>query len=334
MLHIHNGDSSAGTARESIPGQHLAWREALVCGPAPAGLDSVEWRQMRADHLAKAYDLRFEDCERDLREQEDELRKFRDHEEVVLWFEHDLFCQINLLYLLNWFALQDPGQTKLSLICIDEFTGVADFRGLGQLTTEQLSTLLPLRQEITPGQFALAASAWAAYTAADPQELEALLTNDTGALPFLRNALAKHLQRFPSVRNGLGRIENLGLELIASGQNEFGDLFRGFSKIEPTYGYGDAQLFLELKRLTTSTRPLLTRRNGDGGPVLASQSLLRSSFQITESGKAVLCGEADFVRLNEIDMWLSGVHLNGKEASWRWDEDQTRLVASMRTREL
>lgn len=333
MLHIHNGDSSAGTARESIPGQHFAWREALVCGPAPAGLDGVEWRQIRADHLTNAYDLKYEDCERDLREQEEVLQKFRDHEEVILWFEHDLFCQVNLLFLLNWFAQQQPGKTKLSLICIDEFPGIEDFRGLGQLTTEQLASLLPRRREITADQFALAVQAWSAYTAANPTEIEALVSSDTTALPFLENALHKHLQRFPSVRNGLGRVENLGLEFTASGQSEFVDLFRSFGKLEPTYGYGDAQFFLELKRLAMSAQPLLTNRNAAGASALASQSLSKSSFRITEIGKAVLGGEEDFVRLNEIDMWLGGVHLNAKEASWRWDDSRNRLIASLRNQE-
>jgi hypothetical protein len=333
MLHIHNGDSSAGTARESIPGQHFAWREALVCGPVPAGLDGFEWRQIRADHLANAYDLKYEDCERDLREQEEALRKFRDHEEVILWFEHDLFCQINLLYLLNWFAQQQPGKTKLSLICIDEFPGIEDFRGLGQLTTEQLASLLPRRREITADQFALAVQAWSAYTAADPTEIEALVSSDTAALPFLENALRKHLQRFPSVRNGLGRIENLGLELIASGQSGFVDLFWDFGKLEPTYGYGDAQFFLELKRLTMSAQPLLTNRNAAGASALPSQSLSKSSFQITEIGKSVFRGDEDFVRLNKIDMWVGGVHLKGKEASWRWDDSRNKLVASARNQE-
>ena len=122
MLHIHNGDSSAGTARKSsIPGEHLPWREALVCGPAPSGLSSEEFRSVRARHLAEAYGANIEKCELELRAQEDTLSDFADHEEVVLWFEHDLFCQIHLSYLLDWFAQRELGKTKLSLISIGEF---------------------------------------------------------------------------------------------------------------------------------------------------------------------------------------------------------------------
>ena len=56
--------------------------------------------------------LRFEKCESELREQEEALSRFSDHEEVVLWFEHDLFCQVQLIYLLDWFARRELGQTK------------------------------------------------------------------------------------------------------------------------------------------------------------------------------------------------------------------------------
>ena len=94
MLHIHNGDSSANIAKQSsLPGEHFAWREALIEGPTPAGLEGEEWRRVRARHLSEAYGVDFQECERGLLAQENKLAAFSDHDEVVLWFEHDLFCQ-------------------------------------------------------------------------------------------------------------------------------------------------------------------------------------------------------------------------------------------------
>src|SRR6185295_3295255 len=101
MLHIHNGDASAETAKNArIPGEHLPWREALVCGPAPADLSADQFRKVRAQHLAEGYSVKVAECERELGRQEEALERFGDHEEVVLWFEHDLFCQVHLVYLL------------------------------------------------------------------------------------------------------------------------------------------------------------------------------------------------------------------------------------------
>src|SRR5258706_14775138 len=98
MLHIHNGDSAAGTAKKSdIPVEHLAWLEALVCGPAPGNLAPAEFRQVRAQHLADAYVANLEKTVQELLGQEVKLARFSDHEEVVLWFENDLVCRVLLI---------------------------------------------------------------------------------------------------------------------------------------------------------------------------------------------------------------------------------------------
>lgn len=327
MLHIHNGDSTAGTARQAnIPGEHLAWREALVCGPAPENLSEAEFLNIRAQHLAAAYGVDVEKSKAELRAQHDALANFSDHEEVVLWFEHDLFCQVQLIYLLNWFSQRELGNAKLSLICIDKFPGVEDFRGLGQLNEQQLTTLFPMRRKAASAQLNLGSKAWQAYASPAPTEIESLLKSDTGALPFLGAALTKHLQRFPAVRNGLGRVANSSLELIGQGHHEFKTLFPAFGKCEPFYGFGDAQLFLELKRLANATRPVLKMSNGAEASPADAQQLINTSFEITDDGQAVMNGEQDFVQLNRIDFWLGGVHLESEKAAWRWDEENDELT--------
>ena len=330
MLHIHNGESSAHTLSQSvIGGEQFAFRDALIAGPTPGGLTSEDWRRIRAQHLSDAYGVDNQECKRDLLEQEETLASFPDHEEVVLWFEHDLFCQVNLIYLLDWFSQRDLGKAKLSLICIDTFSGIQNFRGLGQLNADQLASLFGSRHEVTPAEMELAAAAWDAYCSPDPTTIETLLRSDTAALPFLRAALGCHLARFPSVRNGLGRIENCGLELIHSGLKEFGRLFQKFGDDEPVYGLGDFQFWVALKRLSDAREPLLdlTNRSATNGK-LDSDKVRQIAFEITEKGKAVLKGEADFVAMNGIDLWLGGVHLSEKDKLWRWDEHKQRLAHS------
>lgn len=329
MLHIHNGDSAATTARQAeIPGEHLAWREALVCGPAPGDLRDEEFLTLRAKHLSATYGVRLDKCVAELRAQRDALGQFRNHEEVVLWFEHDLFCQVHLIYLLNWFAQHDLGNTRLSMICIGEFPGVQLFHGLGQLNEEELASLFPKRQEITKDQLELSAKAWRAYSSADALGLISLRDADTSHLPFLKSAIIRHLQRFPYTRNGLGRVENAALELIAAGHHEFKSLFPAFMRREPEYGFGDTQLYVALKRLADAPTPLL-RRKGDGKSAMDPATILRSVFEINDEGRAVLAGTEDFIVQNGIDLWLGGVHLLGPEASWRWDEDTQQLLVSL-----
>jgi len=329
MLHIHNGDSTAGTARQAnIPGEHIAWREALICGPTPAGRSEPEFIDVRARYLADSYNVPIEKCRAELQAMHEALASFSAHDEVVLWFEHDLFCQVQLIYLLHWFAGRDLGQTKLSLICIDEFPGVQIFHGLGQLNAEQLLSLFPQRREITFEHLELAAKAWAAYCAPDALALIALLNSDMSAMPFLKEALSKHLQRFPSTRNGLGRVENTALKLIPAGYGQFRSLFPAFIRREGAYGFGDAQLYVSMRRLTTTTKPLLKQKNGRS-TAMDPVEIFMSAFEITDHGKAVLAGEEDFVITNGIDKWLGGIHLRGKESAWRWDDDSQQLLVSL-----
>jgi hypothetical protein len=329
MLHVHNGDSSAGTARDAqISGDHIAWREALVCGPAPSGLTETEFIEVRAAHLANAYSIRIEKCRAELRAMHDALASFPDHDEVVLWFEHDLFCQVQLIYLLNWFAGKELGKTKLSLVCIDEFPGIQGFHGLGQLNKEQLASLWPQRREVTAEQLELGARAWQAYSSGDARSLIFLRRADLSALPFLSNAIDRHLERFPSTRNGLGRVENASLGLIAGGRHKFSSLFPAFARCQPDYGFGDAQLYRAIKRLAAAPSPLLAERNGHNWRMDLAGIFL-SSFDLTDHGAATIAGNEDFVWQNGIDLWLGGIHLKGKEAEWRWDEEHRELLVSL-----
>jgi hypothetical protein len=224
-------------------------------------------------------------------------------------------------------AQRDLGKTMLSLISIAEFPGKENFRGLGELDAQQLASLFPGRLRITSKQLQLARSAWQAYCSANPTDIERALERDTSPLPFLERAVRAHLKRFPSTKNGLGRIENSGLELINGGSKNFIDLFSRFGDVEPIYGLGDAQFWLALRRMSDARHPLLTIEEGqNGGPVLSPDIVRKARFEITEPGKAMLKGEADFVVLNVIDLWLGGVHLSPNNL-WRWYESSETLVS-------
>jgi len=327
MLHIINGDSTADILKQSgMQGEMLSWREALMAGPTPQNLPLDQWIEVRAKHLAEAYALTFDDCRKDLSTLYVGLQSFHQNDEVVLWFEHDLFCQVNLIHVLDWFSSQHLGKTKLSLICIGEFPGHENFRGLGELTPAQLASLFDHRHEVTSAEKNLASEAWAAYCSPNPQALVNFLEKDTSDLPFLPAALNKHLARFPSVKNGLGEIENKALEFVASGANDFQTLFLEFGKAEPVYGLGDAQFWNDLQPMIKAKHPLITHTNmAEAKPALANAVQLKASFTLTETGRAVLNGESDFIALNGIDHWLGGVHLQS-ENLWRWDAQTQHVV--------
>jgi hypothetical protein len=327
VLHILNGGATETTLeRTSVPGSRFSFRDALIDGPAPA-VNGSEWRRLRVEHLAAAYGVEIEQCKNDFQRQDEVFDSFKRHDEVTLWFESDLFCQLNLLFILDWCARNDQGDTKLSLICIGEFPGRPNFRGLGELDPDELASLFEQRVPITQAVLKRATQAWDAYRSGDPRNLEALLNSDNDELPFLNNALKLHLARFPSVLNGLNRIENKALELIAAGASRFGDLFPRFIEAEPDYGLGDAQFWNSLQRLTQGSSPLLM--NGHRQPQQPTNmpaNPLPEVFAITEAGAAVMNGEGDNIKLNGIDNWLGGVHLRSPANVWRWDEVSEQVV--------
>jgi hypothetical protein len=326
MLHILNGSSIEGTLRDStVPGEFFSFRDALIAGPAPGGLAEKDWREVRTQHLVDNYGLDPTTAANELLVQQEALSSFSTHDEVVLWFEHDLFCQLNLIYLLDWFGGIELGNTRLSLINIGEFPGHPNFRGLGELSTNELTSLFPARQQVSAEQLILARAAWKSFSANDPTEVERLLDEDTSGLPFLSESLKAHLQRFPATRNGLGRIENISLQLVDQGARRFNELFPAFSATEPIFGLGDAQVWHSLVEMCRAKNPLLIGMGQSSS--ISKEISTEMSFDLTDAGRAVLNGEADQLELNGLNVWLGGVHLQDSNI-WRWDEAGGRLQHS------
>ena len=331
MLHLHCGDSSANTLRETnVPGEVAVWCDPVIDGPAPAGVEGDDWIALRAEHLAKGSGgaLTADRLTKWLRSQQDALETFPGHEEVVLWFDACLFDQTILIRQLDWFGRQDMGGTTLSLICVGEFPGFGRFAGLGELNPEQMASLLDTRHEVTPEEIGLGISAWAAFRSADPTAIERVVAEGTSALPYLGDALVRHLEQFPSARNGLNRLENEALEVIVSGETKLGPIFVGVSAKEERPFIGDTFLWGCLDELARGEHPLLDIEGPGRLPLWRPEGIGRWTVRLTEAGRQVLAGEADWVELNGIDRWLGGVHLCGNEAEWRWDENARKIVST------
>lgn len=289
MLHLTNGDSVALSLRRAgMPGTVVAWRDILHEGPVPAGLTLEGLSDLRARFLAHWGAGPFPQISAAFGARDSALRSAR---RVVLWFEHDLYDQLQLLQILATLAIQ-PG-TSAQLIAIDSFPGVVPFHGLGQLTTAQLATLWPQRRTVTPAQRALAARAWKAFTAADPRAVRLLLESDLSALPFLRGAFERLLEEHPAPPTGLPRTERQFLAAIAAGHQRFDDIFRASQTMERAPFLGDTTAQKRLDRLASARTPLVTRE----------------PHTLTAAGQRVLAGEVDARQLNGLDRWIGGVHL-------------------------
>jgi hypothetical protein len=126
----------------------------------PAGLDAETWRETRARFLAEA-GLRdtLEEARQYLKECEETLAAFSQHEEVVIWLSHTLSNQLILIKVVDWFSRRDLGGVKLSVICVGRYPGMDHFVELGQLRANQLASLADTRLPVGEPQYRTARAA-------------------------------------------------------------------------------------------------------------------------------------------------------------------------------
>ena len=320
MLHIVNGDSTRmGLERSNVPGTYASWGDVLHDGPTPAGVTPEAWRRVRVAYLVSRESERIEeragDVARQYEREDAALESWPGHDEVVFWFEHDLYDQLILIHHLDWLSrIPDRQGTQFSLICGSTY--------LGPLKPEQLDALFPTRVPVDVAQVRLGSRAWEAFCAPAPQPLELVANSDTSALPFLAGALRRHFEDYPSVENGLSRSETQLLKAIDAGASTLHDTFAACARMEERVFMGDATFLTIVRRLASAAHPLMTMQSGP-----MRQGFPLGDVALTEAGREVLGGRADQIRLNGIDRWMGGVHLTAAK-SYRWNGE--RVIESER----
>ncbi|MDX6426707.1 MAG: hypothetical protein QOD52_2112 [Gaiellaceae bacterium] len=315
MLHITNGDSVAVPLRETaLEGDAFAWRDVYHEGPVRSGersrvidaraafLSSCGWGDedtIRDELLAR--DARFVDA-------------LHDGNEIVLWFEHDLYDQLQLIDVLALAGEAGFDPEQLELIEIGSFPGRPGFRGLGELNGAELESLWPQRRAVTDEDTAGAQLAWEAVRRADPRGVAEVHRDPPASRPFLAAAFGRLLEELPAAGDGLSRTERQLLHLLADGPLLTGALFVASQDLEESPFHGDVWILRTLEGL----------EGVDGSTPLVS--LTEGSAAITAAGRSVLAGEADRVELLGIDRWVGGTHLV-PDAVWRWDAGASGLVA-------
>src|SRR5215470_10077622 len=124
FLHVANGTAATSLIEAvGIPGRRSVWADPLYEGPVPEGLGDEQLIEVRARYLAGAYAIGTATLENDLREWRRAIAEGTADHELVLWYEHDLFDQLNLIQLLSWIRDRRPASGPVTLVCIDRFPG-------------------------------------------------------------------------------------------------------------------------------------------------------------------------------------------------------------------
>ena len=317
VIHFTNGDIVADAlAASGLPGRFVECADPLHDGPCLSGLAPAEWRELRARFLASDGPMSLQDVRDDLAARDAEIEASVDEDEVVLWFEHDVFDQLNLLWLLDALAASGARRDRIALIVIGEHPDITGFNGLGQLTPAQLLALFPSRQPLSAAALDEARRAWTEVCAQDPRPLAARAAGTSTHWVWLPGALQRLVEELPGVRDGLSRTERQGLEAVAAGAATLGEAFAGCAAREERVFLGDWSFYRTMRRLGDASTPLIDVMAIEG-PEPAAQR--RAPVALTAFGRRVLTGEASHASENGLDRWVGGVRLEGQHPEWRWD---------------
>jgi hypothetical protein len=321
-LNITNGDSAAGTLSEAgIPGKIVPWRDVLHEGPVDASLSLSALSTQRARFIAQRGWAGLTQATGGFAERDRAIQNLDDVEDVVLWFEDDLYDQLQLIQLLDFFGRNPVKGKKISLVVVDGY--------IPPLSPSKIKELDDARAAVTPAQFELASRAWKAFGSDNPLAILALLSEDTSALPYLAAALKRHLEEFPSIENGLSRSEYEALSAIKEGHTTPVAAFLDVAKRQESIFLGDSIFWWYLERLSGKKNALVMWR--DGAPVIAptakkAREFVKRELRITPLGREVLAARQDWQNLKPSTRWLGGVEIVAGKAGWRWDEGQRILV--------
>jgi len=240
-LHIVNGSGTAYGFKDSqLAGEMMVWNEALALGPVTGTLGSEEFWNMRARYFDGLYQSSDRSIPSYLELMGEELPKLHprhEYDSINLWFEHDYFCQVNMMGVLSWIKLLSI-DTPVNLVCINQFPGIDHFRGLGQLEPQHFAELWPQRNALTKADLRYAHQAWQWYSGEQPH-LD-IATAPTNAFPYWSNAMELHRQRFPQ-SNGLNQLQNWVLQVINENQFINKSLVRHLLLNQGDWGFGDLQ---------------------------------------------------------------------------------------------
>jgi hypothetical protein len=329
MLHITDGDSVGGTLMQTdLDGTLAIFGDLLYEGPAPANLTPTDFLEVRASFMAASGYAELNDARKHLQAFEETLSSISQHDETVLWFDHRLSDQLMLLKLLDWFHGNRAARSRLFAVPVPLSPR---FTGFGHLSAIELTSLAGSRLPVSEVQIRSASAAWAAFTSPGPTAIEHVIERGAAHLSFLAAALRRHLEEFPSAKNGLSRTEHQALSiLLRKGPLQARQLFALVAQTENPVFMGDLSFFRILSELASAATPLIqTLQRGESASGHTTAKLdATSTVMLSEAGLRVVQGAEDRVRLNGIDRWLGGVHLQGAESAWRWNRNSDSLVAS------
>ena len=288
MLHITNGDSLTDKmSRLNLPGEVVIWREMLCEGQTVQEVGSQEFIAKRKEFLETCYDIPASDYDIKFVSELEKLAQAKDYEEIILWFEFDLFCHINMISAIS-FLFQQNIHKPIYLVCSKRLKGEEKLQGLSQLSDKELLNHFEHKILLNEDDLELAELVWKLYCGNNPLRLKPEIKK-TSNFEYLSSCLRAHIERFPNIKSGLNSLEANFLKIITSHTISSHNQLLGYSlEYQGYYGYGDIQML----RIIDNLKSFIYLDN--------------QKYSLTEEGKMALNKSQNFYQELKDDLYYGG----------------------------
>lgn len=235
QYHILNGDSLKEQFPANLHGEIIVTRECLVDGSVK-GNNLTEFFKTRAKFICSNYKGY---GERDYYEKTVpeflKMQNIPDGTDINLWFEDDLFCQVNFWFVIN--LLMSTRRNNHFFLIRPKIHSPYGFGGLNK---SELSSIYKNRLELT--ELDKLAALWNAYQINDTKKLIAIAKDLKNTYPFILDAVQAHIERIPT-KGTWGRPSQSLIQIMHELKtDEFEPVFKEFNRRESLYGFGDLQV--------------------------------------------------------------------------------------------
>ena len=251
-VHIVNGDSTLEILQKSgLEGATIVWREMLCDGPVCEDVGSDKfWMQRYEFYRSKLNVDKLSYYDKVIKELV-VIEDLSNYNEVVLWFEYDLFCQINLLAACSYLLKYYRKDISYHLVCVGKQKNSNELLTLADYPFSEYPKLYEDKKKLSRNDLLFADECWKIYASGNQELLENFDFSSNGKFDYLNRAMKQHKMNQEKVR-GLDFVNAKILSIINENSHDRRSIIKElllWQRKETVNGFGDLQYGLRLDDL-------------------------------------------------------------------------------------
>ena len=247
ILHVLNGDSTYYIFKNAnIEGDIVIWREVFSEGLVNYPMSSKKLWTVRENELIRLYGINAEEYKsRTI----DEISKIGpNYKEIVLWFEYDFYCQINMIATLSYLYNLHLDFNKISchLICVGSDILHGKMATLSDYPVESYQKLYHEKSALNITDIQYTNRLFEQFTSKNPNDFYTLLEN-TNSFIFFDLLKSSYRKLFQKDTDDLSEFDQLIQESFYLNHNSLNALVHDILKKSTDFGFGDSQVMTKIK---------------------------------------------------------------------------------------